>query len=258
MTLHTRRALAHRCVAFSILALTVGFAGRARGQEVGTPQFGVESLAFVYAQCGSAYMAQQIADSNLNITAIHLQREFELSPQYQQALQDVTNAREALDAAERPILKLLAGDAHYQELAAKRLKMQIVLSEDGLEFRDLLDIAWAKMQYGSEMHRMEGDALASDPSVQEARKQLVAAQRTADLMRKRFEATLYRNPQWMAARQNYDSARIALAGAQAAVCGVNTTACLEDDADARHAIYGDYSIPFTGPYIAAAYYGRRY
>jgi hypothetical protein len=253
MTLHTRHALAHRCVAISILALTVGFVSRAQAQQIATPQYGVESLAFVYGQCGSAYVAEQIADSDLNVTVVHLTREFELSPQYQQALQDVSDAHDGLDAAERPILRLLAGDAHYQELAAKRLKMQIILSEGGL-----LDIAWSKMQYGSEMHRMEADALASDPSVQQARKQLVSAQHRADLMRQRFEATLYQNPRWAAAKQNYDATRIALAGAVAAVDGVNATTCIEDNADARHAVYGDYSTPFGGAYVAAAYYGRRY
>jgi hypothetical protein len=222
------------------------------------PESPVGGLAFVYGQAGSAHAADQIASTDFYMTVIRLQREFELSPDYQSAQQDVSDAYDALRAAERPILRVLAGDSHYQELAQKHLKIEMVLADDHLLPRDLWYLAGNKMDYGSEMHRMEADALAADPAVQAARKQLVAAQKKVDLMRQSFEASLYKNPQWAAAKQSYDNAEIADAGAESALIGANLTACLDVDSDVRHTLYSAYNSPFGEPYVSLAYYGRRY
>lgn len=244
------------------------------------PQFGVESMAFVYGQAGSAAEAAQIASDRFSLTIIHLRRQFEISPEYQTALQDVSDAFDDLAAAEKPVVEQVQADGHYQEVEAQYLKIQKVIDEGGLSFPDLIDLAWNKMEYGSKLHRMEGDALAHDPAVVEARKHLVTAQRNVNLMRDRFEATLYQNPTWMAAKQAVDNSQIALAGANAAVNGVNYTAYLESGADERHDLYNGegtvvdddsyllaggvgYGIPAFGggfgrPYYAGAHFGHRF
>jgi hypothetical protein len=222
---------------------------------------GVYDLTAVYGQESAAWAEDHRAYSELNMTIIRLQREFTHSPQYKAAAQEVDDAQAALDAARRPVLAAVAGDPHYQELHAKWQNVADVLAEGGLPAPDMLQLAARKMDYGSEMQKMEAAALSSDPAVANARARLVSAQRRVDDMREDFEDNLYKNPTWAAAKQSYDNAEIAYAGAQGAVTGANVTACLAVEADQRHTLYnwsfGNYTYGYPNV-IAAAYYARRY
>jgi hypothetical protein len=221
---------------------------------------GVYNLTSVYSQAAAAFAEDQRAYTELNLTIIRLQREFEHSPEYKSAVQEVDDAYNALDDARRPVLAAVAGDPHYQELSAKYRTVDGELRRGGLELRDVLDLAASKMGYGTEMHRMEAEALRNDPAVQSARTRLVTAQRKVDDMTEHFQDTLYQNARWAAAKQSYDNAEIAMAAANGAVCGANVTACLAADADARHTFY-NYTWganTYTNPFFATSYYGRQY
>jgi hypothetical protein len=228
---------------------------------------GVYDLTTVYGQESAAWAEDHRAYTELNMTVIRLQREFTHSAQYKTAAQDIEDAHNALDAARRPDLATIYGDPHYQELNAKWHNVAEVLAEGGLAPRDMLQLAARKMDYGSEMRRMEAAVLNGDSAVTAARDRLVTAQKHLDDMRQTFEDNLYKNPTWAAAKQSYDNAEIAYAGAQGAVIGANVTACLAADADIRHSLY-NWSFGANGiglgygfgypNVIAAAYYARRY
>jgi hypothetical protein len=222
---------------------------------------GIYDLTGVYSQYSAAVAEDQRAYSELNITIIRLQREFVHSAEFKAAMQEVDDAHDALDDARRPVLAAVAGDPHYQELAARHQTVDAELSRGGLPLRDVLDLAASKMGYGTEMRRMEAEALRNDPAVQSARTRLVSAQRKVDDMRERFEDTLYQNTRWATAKQSYDNAEIAVAAANGAVIGANTTACLAICADQRHTLYNygfgadSYAYPI---FDGSSYYGRRY
>jgi hypothetical protein len=221
---------------------------------------GVYDLTGVYSQAAAAIAEDQRAYTELNLTIIRLQREFAHSAEFKAAQREVEDAHDALDDARRPVLATVAGDPHYQELAAKHQTVDAELSRGGLALQDVLQLAASKMGYGSEMRRMEAEALRNDSAVQAARVRLVSAQRKVDDMREHFEDTLYQNARWATAKQSYDNAEIAVAAANGAVIGANTTACLAIGADERHTFYNwtwganTYSNPFFG----ANYYARQY
>jgi hypothetical protein len=198
---------------------------------------GVYDLTMVYAREGAAQAYDQIAYSDLNMTVIRLQKEFEHSPAYQAALAELTQAHDALDAARRPVLLLVAEDPRYQDLAKKHENVSQVLAEGGLGTIDMLDLARRKMEYGSEMTLIAAKAMDNDQPVLAARQRLVTAQKMVDHLREQFELNLYKNPDWIAAKQTYNNAEVGLAGAQLAVVGANVTACLAAEADARHSLY---------------------
>jgi 4-hydroxy-3-polyprenylbenzoate decarboxylase len=138
---------------------------------------GVYDLTAVYGQESAAWAEDHRAYSELNMTIIRLQREFTHSPQYKAAAQEVDDAQAALDAARRPVLAAVAGDPHYQELHAKWQNVADVLAEGGLPAPDMLQLAARKMDYGSEMQKMEAAALSSDPAVANARARLAPLHR---------------------------------------------------------------------------------
>lgn len=235
-------------------------------QESGFQPFlgqGIYDLTGIYSQAARATAAQRVAYQAFQLTVDHLSRQFAASPEYRSAMDDLDQAHAALEAARTPILAQVAEDQHYQELVQKYQNVSVVVKEGGLSMRDLFDLATRKMQYATEMHRMEDDALSADPAVQAARSRLIETQRTAADLRERFELSLYDNPRWIAAKQAYDNAQIELAGAQGAVFGANLTVALTVDADARHTLYSAPSqFVAAGPIVpfinTGFYYGRRY
>ena len=224
---------------------------------------GVYDFTNVCAQYAAARAADQIAWSDFNMTVIRLERAFHASPQYQAAVQEVDDAYAGLQSAEQPVLEMVERDPHYQEIAAKRTNVSLVMLQDDLPRKDFIDLATSKMEYGTQMRQMERAALAGDAGVQRARQRLVAAQRALDDLSNNFADTLYQNPQWMAAKEAYNRAEVACAGADGAVWGAGLTSCLAVEADARHSAYaGDYSAAGFGgssayPY-GYGYFGRRY
>ena len=200
---------------------------------------GVYDLTNVYAQAATARAEERRASSDLNITVIRLKRNFETSPEYKSALQEVNQAHDALDSARKPIFDQVSGDPHYKELSEKREKVSTILSEGNLAPRDVLDLAMRKMMYGSEMRRMESDALNNDSGVQSARNRLVSAQQKVNDLRDKFEGTIYQNPQWAAAKQALENSRVAAAGAEGAQVGAIYTVNQANSADARHSLYGN-------------------
>jgi hypothetical protein len=69
------------------------------------------------------------------------------------------------------------------------------------------------MHDGSLITVMEAKALEDDSTVTDARVRLVATHQILALKEKVFESQLYRNPDVVAARQQMESARAQLAGA---------------------------------------------
>jgi hypothetical protein len=253
---------------FSLAALLI-CAGLCRGQQQTLPISysqpylgqGVYDLTTIYSHDASAWAEDYRAYSELNITVLRLSREFNDSAEYKTAVAEVGSAHAALEAARRPVLAQVADDPHHTELAEKYANVSQVLAAGGLPASDLHDLAARKMEYGSEMHVMEAQALANDSAVTTARDRLVGAQRKVDDMREKFAATLYKNPQWAAAKQSYDNAEISLAGAEGAVVGANITACLSVLADQRHQLYNfEFGNFYAQPLFvdASSYYGRRY
>jgi hypothetical protein len=222
---------------------------------------GVYDLTNVYAYAARACVQDGQAYTELNLTVTRLQREFKASAQYKAAVAAVEEAHQALDAARQPVLNQLEGDSFYQDLAKRRQTVALEMQTSVLPTRDLIDLATSKMQYGSEMHRIEAAALAKDSTVQEARQKLISAQQNLDDLREQFEMSLYKNPQFVSAKTAYNSAELTLAGAQGAAFGANITAGLASDADARRAMYNyvygnsTYGNGFIDP---SSYYGRRY
>jgi hypothetical protein len=222
---------------------------------------GVYDLTSVYSNDFAAWAEQRRANLEMTLTVLRLNREFAASPQYKAAMLEVEAAHDALDEARKPVLAAVAGDERHMELAEKYANVSQVLSEGGLPLNDLLDLAARKMEYGSQMHTMEGDALANDPAVKSARDRLVTAQRKLDDMREQFAAAMYKNPQWAAAKQAFDNSEISLASAEGAVVGANLTACLAVWADQRHQLYNfSYGNFYAQPLFvdSSLYYGRRY
>jgi hypothetical protein len=222
--------------------------------------YGVYDIATAYGQAAAARAEYYRADTEFNLTVIRLQREFQTSQEYKAALADVESARDALDAARKPVLDQVAGDPKYTELMQKHDRVAGALAEGNLPAQDVVDLAGKKMEYGSVARKMESDALNKDSSVQSARQRLVSAQQKVNDLRERFEATLYQNPQWAAAKTAYENAKMQTLTSDAILTGSTISRIDTINADARRYRFGNVSTPY-GDYgygYGDPYYGRHF
>jgi hypothetical protein len=222
---------------------------------------GVYDLTSVEANRAAAIAEEDRAEMELNITVIRLQKDFETSPEYKAAVQELDQAHQALDSARSSVLDQVAGDPRYQQLSDKHDRIAAVLEDGGLSPRDLYDLAQRKMEYGSDARKMEASALNNSSDVQSARSRLVSAQQKMDDLRDRFSATIYQNPQWASAKQSLDNARIAKAAALGAEQGAFITAAVAANSAAIRSAYGYYNANQNNPYnsdngFSASYYPR--
>ena len=233
---------------------------RAGYPSTGQPALGagVYDLTTIYGEAAGARAEESRAYSDLNMTIIRLKYSFENGPDFKAALQELDAAHDALDSARKTVLDHLSTNQDYQDLMHKHDTIAEVLSEGNLPPRDVVDLAVKKMQYGTSARKMESDALNNDSAVQSARTRLVSAQQKVSDLRSNFEANLYQNPQWAAAKQSYDNAVVASAATAGAQVGAQLTAGIAADADSRRSMYGFYnSNAYGDPYYTNANtYGR--
>ncbi|HUB28021.1 MAG TPA: hypothetical protein VL992_21525 [Tepidisphaeraceae bacterium] len=203
--------------------------------------YGVYDLTQVEANKAVALEEEDQAELGMTITVIRLQKEFETSPEYKAAAQELDQAHQALDNARRSVIDQVSGDPRYQELTEKHDRLAAVIASGGLTTRDLYDLAERKMQYGSDAMKLEAAALDNNSDVQSARSRLISAQQKMDDLRDRFQTTLYQNPQWASAKQTLDNARIARSAALGAENGAFITANLAYASSNIRSSYGYYN-----------------
>ncbi|HYE20241.1 MAG TPA: hypothetical protein VEA69_17465 [Tepidisphaeraceae bacterium] len=118
----------------------------------------------------------------------------EASPVYRQALADVSAAEEVYTLAERRVLDRLKRDnPRYRQLmeekAAATDRVEAVQAAARIPSPDrVTPAAQAKLEVGSELTRLEQEAVAADPEASAARAKLTQAQQRVTVMRKQVQA----------------------------------------------------------------------
>jgi hypothetical protein len=163
-----------------------------------------------------------LVEKQLNDAIRDAQWTFEQSHEYRDASAAEKQAYDNYIAERQKALQSVVTDPKYQ--AAIRLRDD--LSDQIARFRaaskagtlpreELLALASQKLQYASDAHNMERDALDMNAVVQDARQKMVqASARTAEL-RAAFDTSIRMNPQIAQARRNLDMARVELITAEA-------------------------------------------
>ena len=163
-----------------------------------------------------------LAEKQLNDSIRDLQFAFEQSHEYHDAAAAEKQAYEAYTVERQKALKSVLNDPKYvtaielrDDMADKIAKVRAMSRPGPIPREDLLAMASQKLQYASDAHDMEREALEKDAAVQEARDKMVRASARASELRGQFDASIRMNPQVAQARRNLDQARVELITAEA-------------------------------------------
>jgi hypothetical protein len=212
------------------LALTT-FAAGAFAQNMGgyVPWRGAEFAPFMGAQpsqpiavynlapaMGQAAFAHAQYDNrwgDLQVLIARARDDFKISGDYLAAKDDYESAQANYEAAVEAVLSRVHEDPQYKKLAERRTEEQAIVNSTAVGTGTRNVTAVQAMHDGSLITVMEAKALEDDSTVTDARVRLVATHQILALKEKVFESQLYRNPDVVAARQQMESARAQLAGA---------------------------------------------
>ncbi len=155
-------------------------------------------------------------NSTLHGIQARLKAEFESRDEWVRAQADLKKAQADYEAAKKPVMDALAKKPDYQKAAQAKQKAEAERDalKDARNAADkLYDAATRVMDANLIITKLENDALAADPKVQAAKKQLAEAQAAVTALNKQFQDEIQGNAEWAEARKLTDDAQIILAQA---------------------------------------------
>lgn len=163
-----------------------------------------------------------MAEKQLNDSIRDAQWQFEQSHEYREAAAAEKQAYDAYTAERQRALKSVLSDPKYiaaiqlrDDMADRLAKVRAMAKPNPVPREDLLAMASQKLQFASDAHNMEREALEKDAAVQDARQKMVQASARANELRNSFDTSIRVNPQIVQARHNLEQARVDLITAEA-------------------------------------------
>lgn len=203
------------------LGANAGQQGGAYGQS-DFPQDSVHDWVVASARAARARAMLHVAESSLDGNIRDAQLAFENSKDYRDALAAEKQAYDQYTTERQRALKSVLSDPKYQaavqlrdDMADQLAKVRAMARPNPVPREDLLAMASQKLQFSSDAHNMERDALDKDSAVQDARQKMVQASRRVQDLRNSFDSTIRTNPQIVQARRSLEMARVELVTAEA-------------------------------------------
>jgi len=202
------------------------------------------------------------ADSALDAGYRRAQAHFETSKDYQDARADEEKAFADYTAAREKALSSLNDNARYHEIIRLRDEMGAQLdacrADPHADKIQVAALAGLKMQYASDAHAIEAQAIDSNADVKSARDRMVAAGRKTTAMRASFNESLHDDPQIAQLRKNKEDARVAMITADAFTTAAGVAASVAVSYDIYlHRMDQGYYAPY-GPAAVVGYGGYGY
>jgi hypothetical protein len=160
------------------------------------------------------------AEKELEDTVRMAQFTFEQSKEYQEAVAAEKRAYDAYIAERRHALESVVKDPKY--LAALELRdktadrIAALRAKHGELPRDIMvELASLKLQFASDAHAMETEALDRDDALKSTRQRMVEANARVVALRATFDTSVRTNPRILQARRNLEDTRVALISSEA-------------------------------------------
>jgi hypothetical protein len=200
----------------------MGNGQQAGGMQSDFPQDPVHDWVVATARAARSRALLHLAEKQLNDSIRDAQSSFEQSREYRDAVATEKQAYDAYNAQRQKALQSVVHDPKYvaaielrDQLADKLEHLRALARPNPLPREDLLAIASQKLQYASDAHNMEREALENNAAVQDARQKMVQASARVSELRASFDNSVRMNPQIAQARSNLDMARVELITAEA-------------------------------------------
>ncbi len=158
------------------------------------------------------------AQAALNAVTLKAETQFESSPEYIAANNELKADQAAYDAAAGTVATKADADPAFASAKARSDKLEAELADmkaGGVSSDDeIVAKSQEVMQASSATHKIETDAVAADPAATAAHEKLIAAQKTMDALKADFHAKLSKTPDYAAAKSAVDAADQQLIAAQ--------------------------------------------
>jgi hypothetical protein len=204
------------------------FGANAGGQQGGGygqsdfPQDSMHDWVVASARAARARAMLHVTESSLDGVIRDAQLAFENSKDYRDAVAAEKQAYDQYNAERQRALKSVLNDPKYQaavqlrdDMADQLAKVRAMARPNPVPREDLLSMASQKLQFASDAHNLERDALDKDTAVQDARQKMVQANRRVQDLRNSFDNSIRSNPQIVQARRSLEMARVELVTAEA-------------------------------------------
>jgi hypothetical protein len=192
------------------------------GPQSDFPQDEVHDWVVASARAARARAMLHLAEDHLGETIRNVQWNFENTQEYRDAAAAEKQAYDAYTAQRQKALQSVLNDPKYQaaiqlrdEIGDRIARIRAMAKPNPVPREDLLTMASQKLQYASDAHNMEREALDHDQAVQDARQKMVQASARAAELRAAFDNSIRMNPQIAQARHNLEMARVELITAEA-------------------------------------------
>lgn len=186
------------------------------------PMDSVHDWVVASARAARSRAMLHLAEKQLNDSIRDAQWTFENSKEYKDAVAAEKQAYDAYTAERQRALKSVLNDPKYKaamdlrdEMATRLAKVRAMAKPNPVPREDLLAMASQKLQYASDAHNLERDALEKDSAVQDARQKMVQASARVSDLRNAFDMSIRTNAQVVQARHSLDQARVELITAEA-------------------------------------------
>lgn len=186
------------------------------------PQDEVHDWVVASARAARCRAMLHLSEKQLEDSIRDAQWTFENSAEYKDAAAAEKQAYDNYNAERQRALKSVLDDPKYQaavqlvdELSDKIAKYRAMAKPGQIPREDLLALASQKLQFASDAHNLEREALDKDAAVQDARQKMVQASAKANSLRNAFDNSIRMNSQIAQARHSLDQARVELITAEA-------------------------------------------
>jgi hypothetical protein len=160
------------------------------------------------------------AEKELDDTVRMAQFTFEQSKEYQDAVETEKHAYDAYIAERQHALQSVLKDPKYVAALELRDKTGDKISQLRIRHGDvpremIAELASLKLQFASDAHAMESEALDRDSALKNLRQRMVEANSKVSALRTSFDLSVRTNPQIRQSRRNLEDSRVALITSEA-------------------------------------------
>ncbi|HUB25327.1 MAG TPA: hypothetical protein VL992_07845 [Tepidisphaeraceae bacterium] len=150
------------------------------------------------------------ARANLNAVEQRLKTEFEASPEYKTAQDNIDAAKAAFDTEKQRVVAGLSDDPDYQAAVQKRKDAEAAIDQahDSTDVTQdqIADLAQQSMDAKTAVTQMESQAITDDTAASSAKSKLAAATNDFAALKQKFADSMQANPDWIAAKKQLDDA----------------------------------------------------
>jgi len=155
--------------------------------------------------------------------------DYEKTPEWTQAQEDLAKAQTAYDDAKKPVLETVHKQQDYQDAIATKQKLAAELdaarNADGpVDAQKMTDLATQQMAAGATASRLEAAALDADSNVKDAKAKLLAANTVVQALHQKFLDSLKGNADYASAKAAVEDAHTKLVAARGGTPAANPTA----------------------------------